>query len=211
MTGNAHPDRKRLLLATVAGVLAACAVWWFAPGPPTVINRVGFSTLIGWDILALAFMILTWSRLWHMSAQQTLEDADREEPPVDVVVLLVISGALVSLVVVGFLTNQKLPLWIGVVTIVISWLVVHTLFALTYARTYYDKKPYHGVDFNQGDDYLPQYSDFAYLAYAVGMSFAISDTNLTSARMRRTALGHGLLSFVFGSVIVASVVNVLGS
>ena len=87
----------------------------------------------------------------------------------------------------------------------------HTLFALTYARTYYDEQPYGGIDFNQGDQYLPRYSDFAYMAYAVGMSFAISDTNLTSARMRRTALGHGLLSFVFGSVIVASVVNVLGS
>lgn len=211
MAGNTHPDRRRLLIAALAGVLAACAIWWIAPGPTRVVDRAGIAALIGWDVLALTFMILTWSRLWGMSAEQTKEDADREEPPVDVVVLLVISGALVSLVVVGFLTTQKLPLWIGVVTIVVSWLVVHTLFALTYARTYYDEQPYGGIDFNQGDQYLPRYSDFAYMAYAVGMSFAISDTNLTSARMRRTALGHGLLSFVFGSVIVASVVNVLGS
>jgi uncharacterized membrane protein len=57
----------------------------------------------------------------------------------------------------------------------------------------------------------PRYSDFAYVAYAVGMSFAISDTNLTSSRMRATALRHGLLSYVFGSVIVASVVNLIAS
>ena len=97
-------------------------------------------------------------------------------------------------------------------SVAISWLAVHTIYALTYAKTYFYEKPIGGIDFNfKNTRDQPRYSDFAYVAYAVGMSFAISDTNLTSSRMRATALGHGLLSYVFGSVIVASVVNLIAS
>ncbi len=204
----------RLLLAAAAGVLAVVIVKLAggADGPALTSwgNRVGFLALVAWDVLALTFTILTWVELWRMSPAQTEEDADREEPPVDVVTMLVVSGALASLGVVGFLMTQKLAIWFGIVTVVISWLAVHTLFALTYARIYFSEKPRGGIDFNESG-YIPQYSDFAYVAFTVGMSFAISDTNLTSARMRKAALAHGLLSFVFGSVIVASVVNVIGT
>jgi len=200
----------RLIVATVAGVLAAIVTWRSLPDATSVGDRAGLALLGGWDLLGLVFMVLTWGELWRMTPAETRDDAEREEPPVDVVMMLVIAGALASLVVVGFLMSQRLAIWIGIATVAISWLAVHTLYALTYARIYYWQEPYGGIDFNQ-QEYLPQYSDFAYVAYTVGMSFAISDTNLTSARMRRTALGHGLLSFVFGSVIVASVVNVIGT
>lgn len=204
----------RLILATAAGVLAMVVAELTGhadvPALTSWGNRAGFLMLVAWDVLALTFMILTWAELWRMSPEQTEQDADREEPPVDVVMMLVVSGALASLGVVAFLMTQKLAVWFGIATVVVSWLAVHTLFALTYARIYFDEIPSAGIDFNK-PGYEPQYSDFAYVAYTVGMSFAISDTNLTSPRMRKAALAHGLLSFVFGSVIVASVVNVLGT
>ncbi len=204
----------RLLLAIAAGVLAVVIAELTGradvPAMTSWGNRVGLQMLVAWDVLALTFTILTWAELWRMSPDQTEQDADREEPPVDVVMMLIVSGAVASLGVVGFLMTQKLAVWFGIVTVVISWFAVHTLFALTYARIYFSEKPSGGIDFNK-TGYRPQYSDFAYVAYTVGMSFAISDTNLTSPEMRKAALAHGLLSFVFGSVIVASVVNVIGT
>ncbi len=98
-------------------------------------------------------------------------------------------------------------------SVALSWLTIHTLFAMVYAKHYFDPKQPGGIDFNArgSEPEQPCYKDFFYVAFAVGMSFAISDTNLTSTRLRATALGHGLLSFVFGSIIVASVVNLLAA
>lgn len=85
-----------------------------------------------------------------------------------------------------------------------SWTVLHTVSLLHYARLYYTA-PEGGVDFNS--DEPPEYSDFAYLAFTIGMTCQVSDTNLTSEPMRRAALGHALLSFVFGTFILAMTIN----
>ena len=90
--------------------------------------------------------------------------------------------------------------------IVASWATIHTLFATHYARLYFTD-PVGGVDFHQSDP--PLYTDFAYVAFTVGMSFAISDTDLSGSRMRRPALLHALLSYLFGTVIVALLINLL--
>ena len=175
-----------------------------------------FSLLIGWDALALTYTVWTWTVIWPFDAMQTASHAEFEEPGREAVFVLVLSGALASLVGVAVLLANARPDHlasvapaVAVASVAISWVAVHTLFALTYARIYFAEKPVGGVDFNS--DQPPRYSDFGYVAYTVGMSFAISDTNLTSSRMRATALKHALLSYVFGSVIVASVVNLIAS
>ena len=86
-----------------------------------------------------------------------------------------------------------------------SWAAIHTVFALRYARLFFADYA-GGIDFHQAE--APRYSDFAYLAFAVGMSFAISDTDLASWRMRRHALRHALLAYLFGTVIIALIVNI---
>ena len=80
--------------------------------------------------------------------------------------------------------------------------------ALRYARTFYFP-PVGGIDFNEGDP--PNYLDFAYLALTIGMTFQVSDTNLTTKAIRKIALSHALLSYLFGAVIVALVINVVSS
>jgi uncharacterized membrane protein len=97
---------------------------------------------------------------------------------------------------------------LGVVSVALSWLLVHTVFTLRYARTYYGA-PEGGIDFNEDDP--PNYLDFAYLSLTIGMTFQVSDTNLTTKAMRRVALIHALLSYLFGAVIVALVINVVSS
>jgi uncharacterized membrane protein len=93
-------------------------------------------------------------------------------------------------------------------SVALSWATVHTIFTLRYARTYYEA-PDGGIDFNEDDP--PTYLDFAYLAFTIGMTFQVSDTNLTIKPIRRTALRHALLSYLFGAVIVALSINVVAS
>ena len=95
----------------------------------------------------------------------------------------------------------------ALVSIVLSWAVVHTLFTLRYAHLYYEGLD-GGVDFN-GDQ--PRYSDFAYLSFTIGMTFQVSDTALQTNLIRRTALMHGLLSYLFGTGILAITINLVAS
>lgn len=97
---------------------------------------------------------------------------------------------------------------IGVLSVVLAWATIHSIFTLRYAATYYSK-PGGGVDYNQKED--PRYSDFAYLAFTLGMTFQVSDTDLTTGTIRRLALRQALLSYLFGAVIVGLVINVVGS
>jgi uncharacterized membrane protein len=104
--------------------------------------------------------------------------------------------------------NKAYLITLGVVSVALSWALVHGVFTLRYARSYYGP-PVGGIDFNEDDP--PSYLDFAYLALTIGMTFQVSDTNLTNKAIRRIALGHALLSYVFGAVIVALVINVVSS
>ncbi|MCJ0904322.1 MULTISPECIES: DUF1345 domain-containing protein [unclassified Rhodococcus (in: high G+C Gram-positive bacteria)] len=191
-----------LILGVIAGIVVA------------LVGYARFSFLIGWDVAAMVFTVWTWILVWPFDATLTASHSTREEPARNVAHLLILAAAVASLVGIAFLLlaspdgrrYQLVAASIAVVSVVISWLAVHTLFALGYARLYYSG-PDGGIDFNQEEP--PRYSDFGYVAYTVGMSFAISDTNLTSSDMRAMALGHALLSYVFGSVIVASVVNLI--
>jgi uncharacterized membrane protein len=174
-------------------------------------HRWYFSLLVGWDTLALTFIVWTWWTVWRFDGSATEHHASTEEPGRRTVRAIIVVGAVVSLAGVGLFiwAPPDVRRWaavLAVASIVTSWIAIHTLYALSYARIYYTNST-HGIDFNQQE--RPQYSDFAYLACAVGMSFAISDTNLKSSEMRKTALGHALLSYVFGSVIIASVVNLI--
>jgi uncharacterized membrane protein len=96
---------------------------------------------------------------------------------------------------------------LGLISIAVSWLTVHTIFTLRYAEIYY-AEPVGGIDFNE-PELLPTYKDFAYLAFTVGMTYQVSDTNLKTSDIRHTALRHGLLSYLFGSLILAAAVNII--
>jgi uncharacterized membrane protein len=209
-------DPRHRMHSPVARMTGSALVGLAATGVAASMDLRWFSLLIGWDVLAVTYVVWTWAVVWPFDAAQTASHAEHEEPGRQTVFALILSGALASLVGVGLLLTKARPDDLGVIapavavaSVVISWLAVHTLYALTYAKAYFQEKPVGGIDFNTEEP--PRYSDFAYVAYTVGMSFAISDTNLTSSRMRATAIKHGLLSYVFGSVIVATVVNLIAS
>ncbi|MGZ4543634.1 MAG: DUF1345 domain-containing protein, partial [Mycobacteriaceae bacterium] len=133
----------------------------------------------------------------------------------DLVDLVLTGAAAASLIAVGIVLfgaghahgNAKyLQAGLAVVSVFVSWTLVHTVFTLKYARQYYTS-PVGGIDFHETDP--PQYSDFAYLSFTIGMTFQVSDTNIQSKQIRRTALRHAWLSFPLGAVIIATSVNLV--
>jgi uncharacterized membrane protein len=171
--------------------------------------------VVGWDAAALLFVSWTWLTVIPMGAQDTAEHATRENPGRAASDLIVICASVASLVGVGGLlvransahgADQSLLAALGVGSVVLSWFAVHTLFTLRYALLYYTG-PEHGVDFKQ--QVPPRYLDFAYVAFTVGMTFQIADTDVRSPVIRANVLRHAMLSYLFGSVILASTINLV--
>lgn len=202
-----HTARLKLLVALAAGVLS---------GVGTALSGAGRTApLIGWDVLAVVFGSWTWWEVWPQDPSQTQAHAQQENPRRDVADALLIGAALASLAAVGVVlfgashAPGDKAYWeaaLAVLSVFISWTVVHTVFTLKYARLYYSGTP-GGIDFNETDP--PQYSDFAYLAFTIGMTFQVSDTALQTKQMRRAALRHAWLSFPMVAVIIATSINLV--
>jgi uncharacterized membrane protein len=149
-----------------------------------------------------------------MDPPRTASHATREDPTRAATDLIVISASLASLVGVGYLLSAgsktggdaDVAAAVGIASVAAAWLVVHTVFTLRYARLYYLNGS-SGIDFNQ--DEQPAYVDFAYLAFTIGMTYQVSDTDLKTRTIRATALRQALLSFVLGAVILATTINLV--
>jgi uncharacterized membrane protein len=203
--------RTRVMVAAAFGVLAALAVAWFVPWQLTV--------LVAWDVTAALVVGTVWLSIRRFTPEETKQFATKEDDSRAGTHLLLLGAALVSLVgvVLAFLKanegmhrQEVLLEAFGVVTIVCSWLLVHTVFALRYAHVYYTD-PEGGIDFKTKGQERPDYLDFAYTAFTVGMTFQVSDTDVTRREMRHEVLRHGLISFLFGAVILATTINVIAS
>ncbi|MFT4042921.1 MAG: DUF1345 domain-containing protein [Gordonia sp. (in: high G+C Gram-positive bacteria)] len=166
------------------------------------------AALAGWAIGAMVFVAWTWWALWPMDHRATRAHAAREEPTQLLTFAIVLIAPFVSLAgVVEVLTekDRAVLILIALLSVVASWTAIHTMYATHYARMFYGSEPNAGIDFHQ--DEPPRYSDFAYIAITVGMSFAISDTDIGASRYRRVIVFHSLLSYLFGTVIVALLIN----
>ncbi|RUP39130.1 MAG: DUF1345 domain-containing protein [Gordonia sp. (in: high G+C Gram-positive bacteria)] len=192
----------RVLYSAAIGGLIAVGLWigW------RVEVRLSF-----WIAAATVLIILTWVALGPMDAEETEAHAQRRDittPWAVVIVVIATLFSLTSVIVVLFRHGDPWMVFGTIVAVVTSWTAIHTLFAGYYSRLYFTN-PIGGIDFNQ--DEPPVFTDFAYVAFTIGMGFTVSDTALSGATMRRAALIHALLSFLFGTVILALVINLIGS
>ncbi|MCL1840976.1 MAG: DUF1345 domain-containing protein [Propionibacteriaceae bacterium] len=200
-----HNDaRWRLVLAVCCGVATAVLVWFC--------SEPAYAPLLGWTIVGAVYCLVTWGSIGRMDPDETAAHATREVPGGFAVHLLLVCAALASLAGIAFLvmrppTSRLAAAAVTLVVVVASWATIQTLHALQYAREYY--RTGGGIDFHS--PIPPQYSDFAYVSFTVGMSFAISDTDLSTASMRRIALWHAMLAYLFGTVFVAALINILAS
>jgi len=183
--------------------------------PVALLSTAEFATLVGWDSAAVVYMTWVWVTIWPLDAEQTARRAAYNDPTRAAADLLLLTAAVASLVAVGLTlvraaqsqgTAELLRIGLGVASVALSWAIVHTIFTLRYARLYY-AGPDGGVNFNQNEP--PSYGDFAYLAFTIGMTFQVSDTDLQTRDIRRTALRHALLSYLFGTGILATTINLV--
>jgi uncharacterized membrane protein len=199
--------RTKLLVSFGAGVAGSVAAG--------LVNAGRMAPLSGWDIMALVYGGWTWFTIWPLGAAAAEADANREDPGRDLTDLVLLCAAVASLAAVGAVLlgvggaggyTKYLLAALALVSVFVSWALVHTVYTLKYARLYYTGTP-GGIDFNGTG--APDYHDFAYLAFTIGMTFQVSDTNLQSKQIRRTVLRHAWLSFPLVTVIIATSINLV--
>lgn len=200
--------KTKVAVAVLAGIVAALAAgkyvnWKLAP-------------LLGWDAAALIYIAWVWSKIGRMDGRTTAEHAVREDPSRGIADGILLIASVASLIAVGVVLSeahgargaaQLLLILLGIASVVVAWFLVHTVFGLRYAELYYGGEKRGGVAFDGTPE--PSYHDFAYLAFTVGMTFQVSDTGFQSTDFRRTALRHALISYLFGTVIVATTINLI--
>ena len=200
--------RARLIVSLAVGVVAAV--------PAIVLTPWQVAELIGWDAMAAVFIVSVFLDTRGKDSTATEVMATKEDDSRFTADAILIGASLVSLagVALALLKAGKVqePAHILIVTlvfvsVVLSWTSVHTVFTLRYANLFYSHGG--GIDWHAKDN--PDFGDFAYVALTLGMTFQVSDTDITSKVIRKAALRHALLSYLFGVVVLATTINVVAS
>ena len=200
--------RTFLALAIGAVVYAACFPFFVEPS----------RAIIAWDAFAVVFLALIIAMAITSTPAQMPVNAQAQEEGEWSIFAIVVLGTIMSFaaIVSEFSGTKDMEpatkrehVSLVVATLVLTWLVTQVVFGMRYAHEYYtasgDKGPDKGLEFPGDED--PDYWDFAYFAIVLGMTFQVSDVQITSRKLRRLATVHGLLGFVFNTVIVALTVN----
>lgn len=202
--------RPRLVTATILG-LSTLAV---LPATLSATTRA----LLVWDLGAGLYLALAWIMMLRANVERMRRRAKEQDDGAVVVLTLTVFAAVASLAAIVLELigakdysphAQHLHLALSVVTILCSWFLVHTAFALHYAHEFYGD----GMDTEQHcltfpGNSEPDYLDFLYFAFVLGMTAQTSDVTISSSAMRRLALAHGIIAFFFNTTLLALVVNI---
>ena len=202
----------RLLIALAIGVAAAWLAWGAMPLP--------YPLAVGWIVGVSFFLAVTAFMVNKATPERMRARARKQDPFWPVILAVVVAAAVVSLVALGFMLGQKGGTGIGAgarilvagLAVLASWTLTHTMFALHYAHLYYGDNPLEKGEQDRGglkfpEEPTPDFWDFLYFSFVVGMTCQVSDVQVTSHHMRRMTLGHGVLSFFFNAIILALAVN----
>jgi uncharacterized membrane protein len=202
--------KRRTEMAVVAGLIVLVAALLLGADWPVALTG-------SWGVAALVIVCVVWIRIYPMDAEQTKANARSEDFSRQTADLAVLVASVASLGAIAYTvaragnshgTTKALLIALALAVVSLSWLTVHTLYLVRYGDQFYSD-PIGGIEFN--DDEPPDYRDFAYLALTIGMTFQVSDTTLKSKAMRRLAIRHALLSFLFVAVIGALTINTVGA
>ena len=172
------------------------------------------AVLVGWVAAAVVYLGRVWWLVLPQDEQLTAEHATANDDSRVLADLLLLTASVAILIAVVLLlvkagTAGGAKGWyaaLAVLTVVLAWAVVHSIFTLRYAELYYADEP-GGLNFH--GDGEPSYNDFAYLSFTIGMTFQVSDTEVTSREFRLMILRHALLSFLFATAIIATTINLV--
>lgn len=195
----------RILVSVALGVAVAVVVG----------NTAGWRFAVaGWIVTAGTYVVWTQLIVFGMDAEHTCRWATREDPTRWIADAVILSASVASLGGVGYVVaagsragHEALAAAVfGILTVAASWVAVHTLYTVHYARLYYSDEP-GGINFH--DPEPPRFRDFAYLAFTVGMTYQVSDTEIGLTTIRATVLRHALLSYLLGAVVLAVTINLI--
>ncbi len=200
--------RPRTFISIAIGVVA----FFLLPRSLRLVTRL----LISWDIFVAFYLVLVYALVFRSGLAHIRRNAILQDDGRFLILLVTALGAFASIaaIVLGLdETHRSGPeLALATVTIALSWAAVHTTFALHYAHEYYRGDKPGGLDFPSGDaDEKPDYWDFVYFSFVIGMTAQVSDVGVTDKIIRRTATVHGIISFVFNTALVALMVNIAAS
>ena len=204
------PAMRRAVTVLIAGLLVALALLPFSPW--------GMALVAGWDAAALTFLLTTWPIIVRTDGSRAAQLAAREDDTEGSARALLVGASVASLLGVGYAlilagrssgAGRVLLIGGAVLTVVLSWTVMNTVYTLRYADLNF-RSTLGGIEFgDQEGPEQPGYRDFAYVAFTIGMTYQVSDTTLRDPRIRRSVLAHAILSYLFGVVIVAGSVNLI--
>jgi uncharacterized membrane protein len=174
-----------------------------------------------WDAMMISFLTLTWRLMMQATPAMMQKLALKEDEGRWIISIAIAISAWISLVAVGAIPHDKkaattilvMHVAISILTIVGSWLLVHTIFTQHYAHLYYQgektlaERQSSGLEFP--GEIEPDYWDFLYFSFVIGMTGQVSDVNVTSRQMRIWSLFHGILSFFFNTTILAISINIV--
>jgi uncharacterized membrane protein len=203
-------DMRRAATVLAAGLIVALVLMGFVTWALAVIA--------GWDAAAFTYLLVTWPIIIRAAGARAAQLASREDETKDSARALLVSASIASLLGAGYALHlagqhqsmlRVMLIILAVLTVVLSWTLVNTIYTLRYADQHHASTR-GGIEFGDQDDpQQPSYRDFAYVAFTIGMTYQVSDTTLRDPLIRRSVLGHAALSYLFGVVIVAGLVNLL--
>ncbi len=198
-------------LATSAALGTAVALW---PAPWWLTTRV----LIAWDAGAALYLILVCILMVRSGAEHIRGHAAREDEGRLGILVLTVLAALASLGAIFMELGSKseaertaIDLVLATTTIVLSWILIHIIFALHYAHDYYGERGAKQSGLNFPGDETPDYWDFVYFSLVIGMTSQVSDVAVAAKPIRRTVTAHGVVSFFFNVALLALMVNIAAS
>jgi uncharacterized membrane protein len=200
--------RPRTFISIAIGIVA----FFLLPGSLRLVTRL----LISWDIFVAFYLVLVYTLVFRSGLAHIRRNAVLQDDGRFLILLVTALGAFASIAAIvlelGADHRSTAELALATLTIALSWTAVHTTFALHYAHEFYRGAKPGGLDFPKGhEDQEPDYWDFVYFSFVIGMTAQVSDVGVTDRIIRRTATVHGIISFVFNTALVALMVNIAAS
>jgi uncharacterized membrane protein len=200
--------RPRTFTSIAIGIVA----FFLLPETLRLVTRL----LISWDIFVAAYLTLVYTMVLRSGLAHIKRNAVQQDDGRFLILLVTALGAFASIAAIVFelgATQHSAPeLTLATVTIALSWVTVHTTFALHYAHEFYRGAKPGGLQFPSGDQHTDaDYWDFVYFSFVIGMTAQVSDVGITDKTIRRTATAHVIVSFVFNTALIALMVNIAAS
>jgi len=205
---------QKLFVSLILALCASAAMW---PLQISTVTRVLFL----WDVFAISMISMMWLLFFTTTVKEQREIVKKQDDAIPVIFGIVVTAVCVSFMGSLLLVlssneptlDKELNTTATLIAITSSWILLHTIFTIRYAHLYLDSSIVKTANGDGGLDFpnaeIPDYIDFAYFSFVIGMTFQVSDVTISSKTIRRYVLLHSLISFIFNTIIVALTVNII--